>query len=217
MSGYISLHRKLLDNPIFYKPVYLQVWCYILLRVNHKDSEIIWNGEKKTIKAGSGIFSQKKISEDLKVSIGTISNILKYLNSERQIEIKSTSKFTEIQVLKWEEYQYAESNSENKVKTKRKQNETNNNDNNDNNINIEKRKSEFYNSLLPFLSKYPKEFLRDFYEYWTEHGPNDKKFRMEKQDSFCVERRLKTWKKNEGKFAGKNKDLQHERPTSLIA
>jgi hypothetical protein len=79
-EGFILLHRKMLENAIFYKANYYQIWCYILLKVNHKDNETIWNGEKKIIKRGSGIFSQKKISEDLGISIGTVHNALKYLN-----------------------------------------------------------------------------------------------------------------------------------------
>ena len=35
--------------------------------------------------------------------------------------------------------------------------------------------------------------LKDFFEYWTEHGPKDKKMRYEKQTSFDISRRLKTW------------------------
>ncbi len=98
-EGFILLHRKLLENAIFYKADYFQVWIYILLRVNYKDTEIIWNGGKKIIEKGSGIFSQKKISEELHIAIGTVNNILKYLKSENQIEIKPSNKWTEIKKL----------------------------------------------------------------------------------------------------------------------
>ena len=37
--------------------------------------------------------------------------------------------------------------------------------------------------------------ITEFYDYWTEHSPNDKKMRHEKQTSFDVNRRLKTWLK----------------------
>ncbi len=122
-DGFILLHRMLLENAIFYKPNYFQVWIYILLKVNHQDREMIWNGEKKIIEKGAGIFSQKKISEEIGISIGTVSNILKYLKTESQIEIKTCSKFTEIKVVKWKQYQDVESIIENRMKASRKQNE----------------------------------------------------------------------------------------------
>lgn len=46
-------------------------------------------------------------------------------------------------------------------------------------------------------SKYSQNMLKDFFEYWTEHGPNDKKMRFEKQKSFDVTRRLSTWYRRE--------------------
>lgn len=67
-------------------------------------------------------------------------------------------------------------------------------------INIEERKTDFKKSFTPFLDVYSKSMLIDFFEYWSEHGENDKKMRFEKEKSFSLERRLKTWKKNESKF-----------------
>jgi hypothetical protein len=167
-EGFILLHRKMLENAIFYKADYYQIWCYILLKVNHKDNEMIWNGEKKIVKKGSGIFSQKKISEDLRISIGTVHNALKYLKSESQIEIKTTTKFTEIKVIKWEDYQDAERILENKMKPKRKQNETNNNDNNDNKKRVAK--------------KFTPPTLEEVKQYFQENG--QKQFTAEKAFKF---------------------------------
>lgn len=59
--------------------------------------------------------------------------------------------------------------------------------------NILERKKIFYGSLASFLDRYPKEMIRDFYEYWSEHGERDKKMRYEKEKSFGIERRLSTW------------------------
>ena len=47
--------------------------------------------------------------------------------------------------------------------------------------------------------------IKDFYEYWTEHSINDKKMRFEKQTSFDISRRLKTWLRNSKEtYSGKN-------------
>ena len=58
---------------------------------------------------------------------------------------------------------------------------------------IEERKSKFYASLSVYVNEYPKKMLRDFYNYWTEHGEKDKKLRFEKQNTFGLEQRLRTW------------------------
>ena len=59
--------------------------------------------------------------------------------------------------------------------------------------NIYKRKTEFKKLLAEHQNKYPEQMLKDFEGYWTEHGPKDKKMRYEKQTSFDISRRLKTW------------------------
>ena len=58
---------------------------------------------------------------------------------------------------------------------------------------IEERKSKFYASLSLFVDEYPKKMLREFYDYWTEHGYKDKKLRFEKEKTFGIEQRLRTW------------------------
>lgn len=66
---------------------------------------------------------------------------------------------------------------------------------------IDDRKRDFTKSLQPYLDEFGKDLLNNFYEYWTEHGENDRKMRFEKQKSFGIKRRLTTWKKNDKGFA----------------
>ena len=68
---------------------------------------------------------------------------------------------------------------------------------------IEDRKHDFGLSLIPFVDKYGKEMVREFFDYWTEHNDNGRKMRFEMEKIFNVSRRLATWKKNEDKFGGK--------------
>lgn len=58
---------------------------------------------------------------------------------------------------------------------------------------IEVRKNKFYASLSDYVSEYPKQMLRDFFDYWTEHGVKDTKMRFEKEKTFGISQRLKTW------------------------
>lgn len=70
---------------------------------------------------------------------------------------------------------------------------------------IEERKAEFKNSLLPFLKEYDQNMVKDFFEYWSEHGERDKKMRFEKEKSFGISRRLGTWLKNKDRFEKEKK------------
>lgn len=134
-NGWITLHRRLLNNPICEKPNYLAIWVFLLLSANHEDKHIIWNNRKTLIKRGSFIGSISKISKKFGLSTGTVSMILDYFISESMIEKSSNYKFTLFTILKYNQYQRGvESPSESKLKASRKQAETNNNDNNDNNI-----------------------------------------------------------------------------------
>ena len=54
--------------------------------------------------------------------------------------------------------------------------------------NINSRKLKFAESLEKFLDIYPKEMNKDFYE--------NTKFKQEMQDTWSLDRRLKTWNKN---------------------
>jgi len=87
---------------------------------------------------------------------------------------------------------------------KNKPKKPDNDNDNDNDIlkeKIYKRKTEFKKLLAEHQDNYPKQMIDEFYEYWTEHSPNDKKMRHEKQTSFDVSRRLKNWfKKSNGSY-----------------
>jgi hypothetical protein len=61
---------------------------------------------------------------------------------------------------------------------------------------IEDRKLKFAETLKPFIEKYGREFLIEFYNYWTEPNKSGKKFRQEDQNFWDLSKRLFTWEKN---------------------
>lgn len=183
MEGWIKLHRKLLENAIFYKPDYFQIWIYILLRVNHEENEFIWNNEKKLLKKGTGIFSQKDMAKEFKYDISKVNRILKYLKNENQIDYIGYNKWTEIKVLNWEEYQDAFENGnqkqiknkpktnpeETKNKPTPKQKQTNKNDKNEENENNDKNEEEI---VFPFGS----ENFKKIWEAWKGYKKEEFRF-----------------------------------------
>lgn len=69
--------------------------------------------------------------------------------------------------------------------------------------NIDSRKLKFASTLQPFLLTYGKDFLNDFYKYWTEPNKSNTKFKQELEKTWSLERRLETWAKNEKNFERK--------------
>lgn len=57
------------------------------------------------------------------------------------------------------------------------------------------RRDEFYKSLIPFLSTYGKDMIRDFFDYWSEQNKSGTQMRFEKQPTWEVAKRLATWNK----------------------
>jgi hypothetical protein len=74
------------------------------------------------------------------------------------------------------------------------------NDNQNNNVNIEERKLSFGESLQPYVDKFGREFIKDFYYYWTEETLDKKRLKFETHKTFSIEHRLRTWNKNSTKF-----------------
>lgn len=130
MKGWITLHRKLLGNPICGKPSYLSVWIHLLLMANHEETSFIWNNKKQILKKGQLLTGRKKLSEMTGVSESQIYNILEYFELEQQIEQQKTTKYTIITIRNWCKYQERNNKNNSKVTTERQQSNTYNNVNN---------------------------------------------------------------------------------------
>lgn len=63
--------------------------------------------------------------------------------------------------------------------------------------NIEDRKLKFADTLKPFLQKYGRDMVSDFYKYWTEPNKSGTKFKQEMLKTWDVSRRLETWSRND--------------------
>lgn len=59
------------------------------------------------------------------------------------------------------------------------------------------RKEAFYQSLIPFVGKYPKEMIRAFFDYWSELNKSGTKMRYELEKTWELPKRLATWANRE--------------------
>lgn len=120
MSGWIKLHRKILDNPIVCRDSdYLAVWTYLLLNATHKEYSAVFSGQKITLLPGQLITGRKSISEQFNISESKVQRILKAFENDRQIEQQTSNKNRIISILSWVEYQDVEQQNEQPVNNKR--------------------------------------------------------------------------------------------------
>jgi len=224
MSGFITLHRKLLDWEWYSDINTKTLFIHCLLKANWEDKN--WRGID--IKRGSFVTSYDALSKETKLTIQQIRTSIFKLTKTQEINIQTTNKFTLLSVVKYEDYQSLEIKSTHKQQTNNKQTNkqvtTTNNINNNNHLtnnnhkenNIEERKLKFASTLEVFLPTYGREMLNEFYKYWTEPNNSNTKFRKELQKTWSVERRLETWSKNESNFKKEKSYAQKEKEKPLI-
>lgn len=119
MAGWIKLHRKILDNPIFLKPDLFQLFSYCLLRANHSEAKIIWNGKEEILEKGCFITGRKILAEDTGQTESGIFRRLKVLQTLKIISVKSNNRFSVVKVLNYSLYQGADVEDEQPVNNQR--------------------------------------------------------------------------------------------------
>lgn len=65
---------------------------------------------------------------------------------------------------------------------------------------LNKRKEDFYSSLIPYVTQYGKDMVRAFFDYWSEPNKSNSKMRYELERTWDLARRLGTWASRENQF-----------------
>lgn len=199
-QGWIKIHRQFLDWEWYDDNNTKILFLHLLLKANHKPKK--YRGME--LKAGSILTGRDLLSFQTGLSVMQIRTALTKLKSTNEITTKTSSQGSIIQIVNYTKYQIVTNELTKEQPASNQQVTTNKNVKNIKN-NINERKEAFKIELEKFNNDYPKPMLIDFYEYWCEHSPNDKKMRFEKQTSFAISRRLKTWqKRSTTNYTGKN-------------
>jgi len=123
MSGYISLHRKLLDWEWYNDNNTKILFIHCLLKANWEDKN--WQGS--LIKRGSFITSIETLSNELNLTFQNIRTSLSKLEKTNEIVKNSTNKNTLLTIVKYDDYQNLENKVTNEQQTTNKQLTTTNN------------------------------------------------------------------------------------------
>lgn len=110
MEGWIKLHRKLLENPLWTSEPFTrgQAWVDLLVLANHKDSFFYKRGNKIDVKRGQLARSVVELSDRWKWSRSKVNNFLKQLEKEQQV-IQQKSNVTQlVTIINYDCYQEKE-------------------------------------------------------------------------------------------------------------
>lgn len=233
MKGWISLHRKILDNPILSTSrnySRFEAFIYLLLRANHSDRNVPIGSTLYNVKKGQMITSQMKLCKQFKWGNTKLRNFLKLLESDSMIEIQTESNLTRITILNYESYQDYQlkdkSDPKRKQRISKSKTNINNNDNNlnnENNVNKEKKLSQqrqFLFNRKHFTEMVEKfalnmdiksDVAEEFIDYWTEPNKSCTKMKWEMQQTFDISRRLKRWVRNDFNKSGSGSNKEKKK------
>lgn len=124
VMSWVKLFRKSLDSPVFQNPNLWQVWCYCLMRANHKQSKILWNKSEIILREGEFITGRFQGAKDCNMNPNTFYLQLKTLEKLGNITISSNNKNSLVTIVNWASYQHQPENDNNK-KTEETQNYNN--------------------------------------------------------------------------------------------
>lgn len=111
MSGWIKLHRSLLDWEWYDDINATRVLIHLLVSVNYEDKK--WKGI--LVPAGSLVFSYDTLSKKVNLSVQKLRTALKKVESSGEITRKSTNKYQVVTLVKWDKLQQLDAMSNNQT------------------------------------------------------------------------------------------------------
>ena len=163
-NGFITLQRQIIDWEWYDDANTFRLFIHILLKANHTDK----NYRGTLIKRGTFLTGRDVLAKETGLSIQQIRTGLKKLKSTNEITIKTNSKGSVVQVVKYNDYQSVTSKVTNKQPASNQQVTTTNNDNN---VNNENNSIDVYRKFAHLsISKIEFQKLREF---WSKQQIDD--------------------------------------------
>lgn len=124
MSGWIKIHRQIIDWEWFTDTTTFRVFLQLLLKANHKEKK--YRG--MVLKVGTIITSRDILAFETSLSVQQVRTALDKLKSTNEITIKTSSQGTIIEVVNYAKYQLVTNEVTNKQPTSNQQVTTNKNE-----------------------------------------------------------------------------------------
>ena len=180
MSGWIKLHRKIKENPIFANSDMFKLWALCLIKATHKEHDQLVGNQMVKLLPGEFVTGRHELASEFnegvkpseKVSPSTVWRYMKNFEKWQMLNIKSGNKFSVISVTNWSEYQQ----SEQQVNSKRTANEQQVNTNK----NVKNDKNEKNNNKRLVFDESHMKLAALLWKCIQAHSPNLKKPNLDK-------------------------------------
>jgi hypothetical protein len=141
LNGWIKLHRKIQENPIYSNPYMLKLWIHCLMKATHKEVEQLVGNQIIKLQPGQFVTGRDALAEEFNkgakpeqiVSARTLWRYMKNFEKWQMLSIKSTNKFSVITINNWHQYQDIDQQLSSNCPTTVQQLSTNKNEKNDKN------------------------------------------------------------------------------------
>ena len=134
-TGYVFLHRKLIDSRVFQNAELLKVFIWCLLKANHEERWVsITTGRGTTevlVKPGQFIFGRSTAAKDLGMPPSSVRNRIRTLQQMEILATKTDTHYSIITIINWNAYQAAGIKKDRQRTGKGQPKDTNKNDKND--------------------------------------------------------------------------------------
>jgi hypothetical protein len=115
MSGWVKIHRQLLNWGWSDSPKHMALFLQLLLRANHKQTK--WR--KETIDAGQLLTGRKQLSTWSGLSERGVRTVLCDLETTSEVTIKKSNKYSIITICNWSKYQGRDQQNDQQTTSKR--------------------------------------------------------------------------------------------------
>src|SRR5436190_15566086 len=113
-TGWIKIHRQILDKGWFTRPNAAHLWMYLLMKASFTEKEYVWAGENIRLMPGQFVTGRKQISKETGIHESTVERLLIFFEkNEKQIEQQKTNISRLISIVNYAQYQEAEQLSNN--------------------------------------------------------------------------------------------------------
>jgi hypothetical protein len=154
MSGWICLHRKLLDWEWYSDHNTKILFIHCLLRANHSDTK--WKGQ--AVKRGQFITSLESLSKETGLTISQVRTSIKKLKSTSEIAEKSQARSRVVTVLEYDTYQVNRKQFDSEIAGSSQDNRSEiATDNNDNNKTMKTKVKRFFPPTVEEVAAYCRE------------------------------------------------------------
>ena len=156
-QGFIKLHRSILKWEWWTDDKTARVFLWLLLNAQWEDSR--FKGHK--IPKGSLVMSWKSLSENCGISIQSARTAISHLKSTGEITIKSTNKFSIVNIANWEKYQGYEEETNKQINNQTNKQLTNNQQTTNNIKEIKNIRSKEMKNISEFKNGRNPNFLEE--------------------------------------------------------